>query len=385
MMNAQIAIEKTAIKNLLSIFKEGYQRRNINEVETFVANTFYNTDDVVIIGTGTGELEIGYNQIIELIKEDWLYWGAVDFDIDQAYIDCSKDVAWFYLPGTLSQSFKHSNERNENYLNFINENIENTAITAEQRIALINWVLTLTYHQRNEEQRDYRWPLGISGLALKKNGNWRIQQLHFAMSSGNYPDERYEHNEEFEHNNDKQNQKSKEYFDGISNNKKLYSFLNEIQQNYLALNKYYDNMGFFISPKLETIEAQNLSDYLEKIALKSIQFNLDASIKYESEEIDAVILTGKANRNHSNSSIFQNCAELVRKISNQNLSTPEKLFQIHRATSSTLMEVSSGEQYSWPFRVLAILKKNNNDYQVKFAHVSCPHYWIFEGKLDSVI
>lgn len=385
MMTTQTTIETAEIKNLLSIFKNGYQNRNINDVEAFVADTFHHSDDTVIIGTGTGELEIGYNQIIELIKEDWLYWGAVDFDIEKAHIDCSGDIAWFYLPGTLSQSFKHSKERNENYLNFVNENLENTAVTAEQRIALINWVLTLTYHQRNDEQRDYKWPLGISGLALKKNNAWRIQQLHFAMSAGNYPDERYEHNNEFENNNEKQNQKSKEYFEGISDNKKLYSFLDEIQQNYVLLNKYYDNMGFFISPKLETIEAQNLSNYLSKINLSSIQFNLESGIKYESEEIDAVILTGKANRHRSDDITFENCAELIKEISNQNLSTPEKLFQIHRATSSTLMEISSGEQYSWPFRVLAILKKNNNAYQVKFAHVSCPHYWIFEGKLDNAI
>lgn len=381
MKNQQLENEIEAIERLLKRFKAGYQKRNIEEVEHFVANTFYNSSEVLVLGTGTGELEIGYDQIIELVKGDWQYWGDVELDTQEANIQVDGNIAWFYLPGHLVQSFQHSKERNENYLNFVKDHLKDEQIKDEQKVALLNWVLTLTYHQRNQVKRDYNWPLGMSGLVIKKNDVWRIQQLHFAMGMGNYPDERIEHHIDFVENNRLQNEKAKEYFGGLDKGSDIYSFLEKIQNNYKHITECIGEEGLFIGPRLEILSAEKLQSHLKNLELESLSFHFDSCIHSEIDDKETVVLTGVACKQKNKEDRFRQGIEEMDAIFEKEMTVEDKLFQIHRSVSSILMETSSGDVYSWPFRVTAVLSKNQSSYQIESAHISCPHYWIFEGKI----
>lgn len=50
-----------------------------------------------VLGTGTGELFLGLEEVKTLIKDDWKYWGDVKIDLENVYIDNDNTVAWLLL------------------------------------------------------------------------------------------------------------------------------------------------------------------------------------------------------------------------------------------------------------------------------------------------
>lgn len=142
------------IMEVLHKLKDGYRKRDIEKVEDFVEELFIRGDETCILGTGTGELFLGIEQVKELLKSDWQYWGDVNIDLENIYIDKKDDVAWFATTGTLKNTFEDTNERYDNYVNFIKNKANDSELSPKQKITFINWVLALTYHQRTEKKEN---------------------------------------------------------------------------------------------------------------------------------------------------------------------------------------------------------------------------------------
>lgn len=56
-------------------FQKGYYERNLQNIDTFAEAMFIDNDEAIIIGTGNGEKCIGLEEIKDLLRIDWEYWG----------------------------------------------------------------------------------------------------------------------------------------------------------------------------------------------------------------------------------------------------------------------------------------------------------------------
>ena len=89
---------RTAIILQLRKFQDGYSRRHLKEIDTFM-KSLYSTENILILGTMPNEVYTGYEEATQLVKSDWESWGDCRFDIDSANISVSGSTAWFAVRG----------------------------------------------------------------------------------------------------------------------------------------------------------------------------------------------------------------------------------------------------------------------------------------------
>ena len=98
-----IKTEKEKILETLLRFQKGYSERNLQNIDQFAESLFVNADDTVIIGTGDGEKCTGLEEIKELLKIDWEYWGDFELNIEASLITIHDEIAWVVSDGTLGK------------------------------------------------------------------------------------------------------------------------------------------------------------------------------------------------------------------------------------------------------------------------------------------
>jgi len=122
--------ERTAVLAALRVFQEGYVKRDPRQLDAFMNRLFVKDDDVLLMGTDSGEWRRGYSQVAEFIGTDWTSWGDFRFAVDDSIVWCAGDVAWIVSIGTLRE---HGSER----------------------------------------------PLLFSAILTRRGSDWRFRQLHF--------------------------------------------------------------------------------------------------------------------------------------------------------------------------------------------------------------
>ncbi len=122
--------ERTSVLATLREFQEGYVRRDPKELEAFMNRLFLKDEDVLLLGTDSGEWVRGNSAVAEFIRTDWTSWGDFRFAVDDSIVWCTGDVAWIVSVGTLGE---HGSER----------------------------------------------PLRFSAILTRRGSDWRFRQLHF--------------------------------------------------------------------------------------------------------------------------------------------------------------------------------------------------------------
>ena len=98
--DAPLEVRSGVILELKSL-QEGYSKRDVNGVDAFMARLFAKDEDVMILGTDSGEWVHGYKSATEFIKGDWQYWGDLRLAVDNSTVWSSGDVAWFATIGVV--------------------------------------------------------------------------------------------------------------------------------------------------------------------------------------------------------------------------------------------------------------------------------------------
>jgi len=101
--------EKNEIKAVLVKFQEGYIKRDITLLESYINDLFVKDEDVCIIGTsavhpGGYEWCTSIEEVKKLISDDWKTWGDLRMDIDNTLISINENTAWVALKGTVSKT-----------------------------------------------------------------------------------------------------------------------------------------------------------------------------------------------------------------------------------------------------------------------------------------
>ena len=91
---------RTAVLTQLQRFQEGYTRRDVKQLDTYMDGVF-SRERPVVLGTMPGELYVGYPEVAKLVREDWESWGDCRFRLDQTQISAMGNVAWFATVGSV--------------------------------------------------------------------------------------------------------------------------------------------------------------------------------------------------------------------------------------------------------------------------------------------
>jgi hypothetical protein len=84
----------------LRAFQSGYSKRDPAIISAFMEKLFPKDQDILVLGTDSGEWIEGYQRVRDFIANDWRYWGDVRLDVDNAMVSADNDVAWVTTVGT---------------------------------------------------------------------------------------------------------------------------------------------------------------------------------------------------------------------------------------------------------------------------------------------
>jgi len=179
-----VHMKKTNTEKVLDTllkFQNGYYERNLQNVDTFAKDLFIDNDETVIIGTGDGEKCIGLEEIKDLLRIDWEYWGNLELNIEDAIITAHGKVAWIVSDGTLSK--KINNEKvHSNCINRVNS-IFDSFDTSEEKLLKSLKSIAYSLHETKIGDGICR-PVRFSAILIEEDEVWKFSHIHFSYPVG---------------------------------------------------------------------------------------------------------------------------------------------------------------------------------------------------------
>ena len=346
-------IYKREIANVLTKLQKGYDEKKPENTSALMAEIFSDRPDLLTLGTGSWEVCLGRDEVMKLIHDDWDGgWGDFKIDIDRAKIEAKGNTAWFYANCTVKYSFQDADDgENKRYLDFIKSITENQNATSKQRLAFLNWALTIHFHERKPGKREYLWPSDLSGMLVKENGVWKIVTLHFAMEKPNYPDERLE-------------ELVAGYREGHNHTK----------------NKIFAHNGNKADDMLVHLLKELENDMADDNELGSLHFDYEQVLMFDAGQFVWVMALGTTEQSISEREIFDRSLQEIGKLIDADLPPEDRLLKVKRCIAYAIKETASGAGFTRPIRLTAIVEKSEKVYEFRHKHFSYPFYWVFEGK-----
>ena len=181
MMTVQAEIKQ--VREVLQKFQDGYTAREKSNLDEFM-ELFAPTDEIELIGVGASERGgnewfNGRTAIREIIEGDWIYWGAVDIDVEGAKITVSGETAWFSTTGTLTSGDEYE-KAYPFYLEQMRDLLMDESKSLDDR-------LTDATHFGVNRLRDRmrgkgtKWPFVITAVLVKTEGQWGLHTIHWSF------------------------------------------------------------------------------------------------------------------------------------------------------------------------------------------------------------
>jgi hypothetical protein len=173
----------TAVRAVLRRFQEGYQTRDLAELDAFM-DLFVSGNQTELIGIGATERGgyewfQGSEAIRGVIESDWTYWGDVTIDIEAARISVSGEVSWLSTTGRLRQT-QTFDQALMFYLEQMKGLLDNTTLAPDERM-----MEATHYGLRRLRERDkgqgHVWPFVLTAVLLREKDGWRFHMLHWSM------------------------------------------------------------------------------------------------------------------------------------------------------------------------------------------------------------
>jgi len=361
---------------LLKEFQTGYENRNKDEVNSFVDRLFIPGNSVFVLGTGSGELCAGAEKVRELISDDWEQWGDLRLDLDKARIGTAGDHGWFAVEGTVSRSFEDSEARTDRYLSFVADKAKDESMSPRTRLALVNWVLSLTFSQRRPRKRDYAVPVVMSGSVRIHEGEWKLAQIHFSLPAPDFPDERFEESESFVNNYAEACSRAGNFMEN--------ALEPEIKTLLVDFARFSEDC-MEIEPPAQIIGPRAACTLENLRSLGSLDFDTGSALTVHDGAQGWVAALGKLHVERSEDSFFSDALSRLDVLLSAQAPSADVLFSAHRLAASALKEGSMGTSYTYPVRLTASIARSGGSWRIRQAHLSHPDYWLLEGKAGTPI
>ena len=93
---------RAGVLDTLRKFQNGYRRRDLKHLDSFMESLFPHDQDTRAIGTGFNEWVTGYDSVTRFIRTDWRVWGNVQLAVEDSVVSSSGNVAWLATTGTVT-------------------------------------------------------------------------------------------------------------------------------------------------------------------------------------------------------------------------------------------------------------------------------------------
>lgn len=393
---------KKELIEVLHIFQQGYVERDCNKIDAFMGKLFDKDEDVVVVGTSSGEWCLGYEDIKDLFLSDWEDWGDVRINFDKANIMEFGNTALIYTPGTVKYSFNSKSETYTRYLGYIkdyfNEDSDHNKKTDKIKLTEINWTLSHLLTQRDTIQRDYLWEVRISFVLIKKDDRWVIKHMQFAFPVDGYlPEVRIDNYSDALDDFNEETKQLEEYREKIqcSYREEILKVLQNFNNEYLdkskevgiIASKYFDvnNPLILNADNCIYTNKKGTEEFIEnhRACYDEIELDYKNCLVNSNENLVWIVTHGIMKKSISEKESLENTIKTIKSIFINDIEDREKLFRIRRSIAGVFKETAKGEDYVWPFRFEAALSRENGKWVFKYLQFSLPFYYILEGKTDA--
>lgn len=188
----------TEIRKVLQEFQQGYTERDTSKAEMWIDALFY--DDVEILGTYSikpdgWEWLTGKEAAVRTFKMDWIAWGDLEANIENANIQYEDNFAWVSFEATVTRSPENSRSRTAeesagnifNHFKELGEADDERTNKLKLMEAAFYANLILYQYELGEE---FVWPIRITGTLQKKKGSWKFRQMHYSHPNRGFPNVR---------------------------------------------------------------------------------------------------------------------------------------------------------------------------------------------------
>jgi hypothetical protein len=180
---------KDEIYSLLQAFQDGYTRREISQVDSFM-ELF--TADVEVIGTNGVKpgLDEWYRDRVsarELVEGDWQGWGDLHLDLNSMSVQQRGDVGWVAASATVTQTIGAENYAS--YLEFVRKFLDDSNLSAEQKLLYILRGGTNTLYELRRGEK-FVWALRFTAVVVRERNGWKFAQMNFSFPTIYFPDVR---------------------------------------------------------------------------------------------------------------------------------------------------------------------------------------------------
>ena len=177
------------IRSLLEAFQEGYARRDLTQVDSFMQLFIAEAE---VIGTngvrpGAGEWYMDRASARELVEGDWEGWGDLRLDLDSTSIHSRGDVGWVAAYATVTQVIGEENYAS--YLEFVKNLIDDSELSAEQKLLQILRGGTNTVYELRRGEK-FVWALRFTAVVVREADGWKFAQMNFSFPTIYFPDVR---------------------------------------------------------------------------------------------------------------------------------------------------------------------------------------------------
>jgi ketosteroid isomerase-like protein len=177
------------IRSLLQKFQDGYARRDVSQVDSFM-ELF--TDDAEVIGTngirpGVDEWYMDRTAARELVKGDWKGWGDLRLDLDSMSVHSRGDAGWVAAAATVTEVI--GSENYASYLEYVRAYIDKPDISAEQKLLNILRGGTNTVYELRRGEK-FVWALRFTAVVVRETDGWKFAQMSFSFPTIYFPDVR---------------------------------------------------------------------------------------------------------------------------------------------------------------------------------------------------
>jgi len=396
---------KSEIIEFLKTFQEGYTKRDISVIDSFMEKLFDKEQDIVAVGTSNGEWILNFDEAKDLVQSDWQWWGDFSINIDDVIISYSDDIVWITTSGTVKYSYDNTEETYSRWLttmeDYFKEDRNYDKSSMKTDLLHINWMLNHKLHDWGKEKREYLSPIRFTAVVTKSQGRFVFKQMQFSLPAPSYPDVRIDKKNmkieiledtkkklrEFKQNRTVESADEirrvlegfqKDYLD--SSNIRL----NELTQKYFAPGDYahFIDTKNYMAMGLEEIKKLILS-HQEK--WDTISIDIDEAIIGQHENTAWVLTGGYLKKTMNEEEALKRQIDNIKRIYYKEASPKEKLFEIRENISLALKEIEKGNEYIWPFRLEGVLLKHNGSWKFDYMQFSFPFYYILEGLRDEVL
>ncbi len=190
--------ETAEIQHVLQTFKTGCTERDTSKASEWCNKIFYDNVEIIwaySIRPNSREWFSGIDKAISVFTRDWIAWGDLNANVEEANINIDDNVAWISSEATVTKTPRNSRCRTaeESASNILRHIAKLSEEDKDKSYRLI--LMEAAYYSNlilyQYEQGDvFVWPIRISGVFKKKNGEWKFRQMHFSHPNRGFPNVR---------------------------------------------------------------------------------------------------------------------------------------------------------------------------------------------------